>query len=471
MIGAFRPKLAWPNNKALRQNTNKSPSTNRDAHPPLSVFQHTLSSCENLSDFLQVCAFNSQEDIGESLSQIAVERRDANAKELQYQVSTNSRVHRKILRWILDETDTNLAEDVVNILNTPNVTAAFFKKLACLGKLNSCDERLLDPNVIEFMEPGLIHQQLSSQSLEIVMLRSIAQDNTVAVRKLFNAGVSTKRKHNFEFPWLHTCVLNNSLNVLAEFLSYLTELNTLDNTGNTALHIACIHNHAKAVSLLLESPSVDPDIIDADGNTALNVAAASQSWHCLNVLINSTKINLFSTNHSNSDVLTLLMKEHQPDIVSVLIKNQQIKLNTRHILIAVHFNNIPALRAVLQHAPKLLKSVEAEVLIVAVSHGFYEIVETLIEYGANITVKDDRGYTAFHSACEHSYPDIINLLFQHPKSYDFYTPKIKVQLHSIASRAVERANKQIGICEDKNLQHLKKLENAKATVILLSKYN
>lgn len=53
-------------------------------------------------------------------------------------------------------------------------------------------------------------------------------------------------------------------------------------------------------------------------------------------------------------------------------------------------------------------------LMLAVSQGRAEIVQTLLEAGANVNAQDNEGSTAMMVACEHGYTDIVKLLLAQP---------------------------------------------------------
>lgn len=52
--------------------------------------------------------------------------------------------------------------------------------------------------------------------------------------------------------------------------------------------------------------------------------------------------------------------------------------------------------------------------MLAVSQGRTEMVNMLIDSGADINVQDDEGSTALMCACEHGHTDIVKILLAHP---------------------------------------------------------
>ena len=53
--------------------------------------------------------------------------------------------------------------------------------------------------------------------------------------------------------------------------------------------------------------------------------------------------------------------------------------------------------------------------MLAASHGRHEMVELLLESGADVNARDEDGSTALMCACEHGYIDIVETLLAHPQ--------------------------------------------------------
>jgi len=54
-------------------------------------------------------------------------------------------------------------------------------------------------------------------------------------------------------------------------------------------------------------------------------------------------------------------------------------------------------------------------LMLAASHGRYDMVELLLDAGADVNARDEDGSTALMCACEHGYIDIVQMLLSHPE--------------------------------------------------------
>jgi ankyrin repeat protein len=55
-------------------------------------------------------------------------------------------------------------------------------------------------------------------------------------------------------------------------------------------------------------------------------------------------------------------------------------------------------------------------LMLAVSHGRLDMVQLLIEAGADVNIRDEDGSTALMCAAEHGHMEIVKYLLQHPET-------------------------------------------------------
>ena len=53
--------------------------------------------------------------------------------------------------------------------------------------------------------------------------------------------------------------------------------------------------------------------------------------------------------------------------------------------------------------------------MLAASHGRCDMVELLLESGADVNARDEDGSTALMCACEHGYIEIVQMLLGHPE--------------------------------------------------------
>lgn len=68
----------------------------------------------------------------------------------------------------------------------------------------------------------------------------------------------------------------------------------------------------------------------------------------------------------------------------------------------------------LELLPSSLTQAGQTALMLAVSHGRMEMVQSLLEQGAQVNLQDDEGSTALMCASEHGHLELVKLLLQQP---------------------------------------------------------
>ncbi|XP_054646156.1 KN motif and ankyrin repeat domain-containing protein 3 isoform X1 [Dunckerocampus dactyliophorus] len=155
--------------------------------------------------------------------------------------------------------------------------------------------------------------------------------------------------------------VSDYLMAFLEVSSLLLEhvVNMTDGNGNTALHYSVSHSNFGVVDLLLDTDRCCVDKQNKAGYTAIMLAA-----------------------------LSTVKEEDDMSVVKKLFSKGNV--------------NAKASQAC------------QTALMLAVSHGRQEMVEALLECGADVNVQDDEGSTALMCASEHGRAEIVTLLLEQP---------------------------------------------------------
>ncbi|XP_028259388.1 KN motif and ankyrin repeat domain-containing protein 3 isoform X2 [Parambassis ranga] len=155
--------------------------------------------------------------------------------------------------------------------------------------------------------------------------------------------------------------VSDYLMAFSEVSSMLLEhvVNMTDGNGNTALHYSVSHSNFGVVGLLLDTGVCAVDKQNKAGYTAIMLAA-----------------------------LSTVKKEEDMAVVKKLFSQGNV--------------NAKASQA------------GQTALMLAVSHGRLEMVQALLECGADVNVQDDEGSTALMCASEHGRAEIVKLLLEQP---------------------------------------------------------
>jgi hypothetical protein len=136
-------------------------------------------------------------------------------------------------------------------------------------------------------------------------------------------------------------------------------VNLVDVNGNTALHYSVSHGNFDVVSILLDSKVANANILNKAGYTC-------------SMLIS----------------LALIRSETHRAVVKRLFALADVNMRAS------------------QHGQTAL--------MLAVSHGRLDMVQLLLEAGADVNIRDEDGSTALMCAAEHGHMEIVKLLMHHP---------------------------------------------------------
>lgn len=137
------------------------------------------------------------------------------------------------------------------------------------------------------------------------------------------------------------------------------------------------------------------NLTDVNGNTALHYSVSHGNFDVVSVLLDSKVSN---SNIMNKAGYTCIM----------LISLAQISTSTHRAVVARLFSLGDVNFRATQHGQTAL--------MLAVSHGRLDMVQLLVEAGADINIRDEDGSTALMCAAEHGHMDIVKHLLQHPET-------------------------------------------------------
>jgi len=136
-------------------------------------------------------------------------------------------------------------------------------------------------------------------------------------------------------------------------------VNLVDVNGNTALHYSVSHGNFDVVSVLLDSKVADNNILNKAGYTSIMLIS-----------------------------LAVIQNETHRAVVQRLFSIGDVNIRAS------------------QHGQTAL--------MLAVSHGRDDMVQLLVEAGADVNIRDEDGSTALMCAAEHGHMEIVKTLMSHP---------------------------------------------------------
>ena len=137
------------------------------------------------------------------------------------------------------------------------------------------------------------------------------------------------------------------------------------------------------------------NLTDVNGNTALHYSVSHGNFDVVSVLLDSKVSN---TNIMNKAGYTCTM----------LISLAQIGNSTHRAVVARLFSLGDVNVRATQHGQTAL--------MLAVSHGRLDMVQLLVEAGADVNIRDEDGSTALMCAAEHGHMEIVKYVLQQPET-------------------------------------------------------
>jgi len=202
---------------------------------------------------------------------------------------------------------------------------------------------------------------------------SCQHGNSEEVKILINELADINSKNEYKWPPLHMACKNGNVGIIKLLLDEeAADINSKTNEGKTPLHIACEYNNKKAVELLLENQA-NEYIKDNNENLAIHIAC----------------------------------KNGDENMVKEILKD-------------MHLKGLDAIKKAQgsdqQQSKSIINEQNAEgwgLLHMACKNGSSDIVQYLLENGANIELTTNMNETPLYIACENGHLNVVKMLLEH----------------------------------------------------------
>ncbi|CAG5096951.1 Similar to ANK3: Ankyrin-3 (Homo sapiens) [Cotesia congregata] len=258
---------------------------------------------------------------------------------------------------------------------------------------------------------------------------AIEKKNFDIVRILLNGGADLNAKNNFNVTPLSLAVHVGNFEIFEYLLNRGPDINTsctiADLKEYTPLHLAVVNdsNHGKRMIEHLLKRSAEINALEKSGFTALHLAILKERRPIIDLLLDHTNIKI----ENNYKISPLCIAAALGDFktVSSLI-NQGALINT-----SCDYDNEPKSCTVLHLAARNGNKATLEILLkegadvqarnedgetplhIAVTKGNIEAVELLVQHGADVhsvSPKWETGFTLLHQAIVNNKKEIVNIL-------------------------------------------------------------
>jgi ankyrin repeat protein len=234
---------------------------------------------------------------------------------------------------------------------------------------------------------------------------------------------------NAGYSMLYLAAYNKSMEALRILLLQPNmDVNRLNGPHNElALHAACSKGLYDAVELLLENGSI-VNIKDSLGHTPLSNAIFSNSLSTVELLINTGNADVSVIDEQGNSLLHLAASNNFAGAIPILIQKgvSAESLNQRGIsplAVAISFGFMDTANALIEGGADVNgKTKFATVLHHAVTWNRLEIVKKLVKLGCDVNVVNVLDETPLYLAVQQRKIDIVRFLFEEANADPCYMP-------------------------------------------------
>ena len=295
----------------------------------------------------------------------------------------------------------------VNATNKKNENALM---LACKNKKKDVINVLLnagaDPNIVDVDGDTCLHnaarsycstevlQAIISHGIDVnatnkknvtALMIACEEGKKDAINVLLNAGADPNIADVDGDTCLHNAARSYcSTEVLQAIISHGGDVNATNKKNENALMLACKNKKEDVINVLLNA-GTDLNIADADGDTCLHNAARSYcSTEVLQAII-SHGVDVNATNKKNENALILACKNKKEDVINVLLD---------------------------AGADPNIADADGDTYLHYAARGYWstEVLQAILSQGVDVNATNKKNVTALMIACEKGEKDVINVL-------------------------------------------------------------
>uniref|UniRef100_A0A914QPB2 Ankyrin repeat protein n=1 Tax=Panagrolaimus davidi TaxID=227884 RepID=A0A914QPB2_9BILA len=226
-------------------------------------------------------------------------------------------------------------------------------------------------------------------------MRLAVEHNRLNIVEYLHIRLSLFSDYKREHFILHLAAQKGFLKMVDLLLQYGWNIEELDHTGQTILHVAAENDNVPLIKMLLKKRNNKSfmELKDEDGNTPILDAAWKNNCEAFKVL-HSAGASLSACSNFDQTILSAATRSNSVQIVQALIQfyenvNPLNSSNETPLHLAVKFNSIEIVKQILKLSTfsVCLNSSEGTPLMIAVEKGFVTIVEMLIKNNATKKLK------------------------------------------------------------------------------------
>ena len=275
-------------------------------------------------------------------------------------------------------------EDAIHVLlkagSDTNIAHTFGRTCLMVAVANNCSDEVLQAIIDHGADVNA-----TNRNNHTALMLACGKRHANAIHVLLNAGSDTNIAHKDGWTCLMVAVDSHcSYEMVQEIIDHGADVNATNRNNHTALMLACGKGHVDAIHILLKAGS-DTNIAHKDGWTCLMVAVDSHCSYEMVQEIIDHGADVNATNRNNHTALMLACGKRHVDAIHILLKAGS-DTNIAH------------------------KDGWTCLMVAVDSHCSYEMVQEIIDHGADVNVTNKYNRTALTIACEKRHVDAIHVL-------------------------------------------------------------
>ena len=384
-------------------------------------------------------------------------------------VNATNKTHATALMLACANGNIDALNALLNAGGDPNLADAYGDTCLHYIARNYCCTEVLQPIISHDADVNATN----NKNVTALMLACVDM-NEDAINVLLNAGADPNIADDKGATCIHHAVFEScSKNVLEIIVNHGRDVNVTNKNNRTALLLACKEGNKDIINLLLNA-GADPNIIDANGATCIHYAVVEGcSKDVLEIIVNhGADVNATDKNHvtalmlacvkGNKDVINVLLNAGadpniadgkgatciyhavgegcSKDVLETIVNhgadvNAKNKFNRTALLIACVKGNKDAINILLNAGadPNVTDYMGAACIHHVVGEGCSkDVLEIVVNHGADIDAINKTNATALMLACEKGKKDAIDVLLNAGANPNFADADGDTCLHYIA---------------------------------------
>ncbi|MCY4329486.1 MAG: ankyrin repeat domain-containing protein [Endozoicomonadaceae bacterium] len=271
----------------------------------------------------------------------------------------------------------------------------------------------------KFFKEDSVTNLLKNNVMATILTKQASDDTDISLMEFVvnNGKPDINKKNNKGDSLLMQACYNHDDDIVRVLLKAKDiDIHTTNKYGQTPFTEACATSQTKILELLKDVEGLDPNETDRFRQTGLMLACKKGHADTISTLLTIKGINLNRKDLRGDTALILAAREGQSKAVTELLKAEGIDVNSQNI-----FGHTALIIACQNHdintAKKLLSfqgidiNVQNEqgdtALIIASQLGDQKMVDLLIEYKADVNIKNKLDKTATDIAVEQNFTNIV----------------------------------------------------------------